>query len=66
MTEEMMLRYAIRGVEEELLDWGEKRKAVLCLKKEGEDDAALDKMVAGIDQEMAALKIELDGLKERL
>jgi len=71
MTDEMLIRYAIRGLEEELLDWGEKKKAVLCLKveeKEGEENnnAAIDRMAAGIDLEIDALKKELDGLKERM
>lgn len=75
MTEEMKTRYAIRGLEEELLDWGEKKRAVMCLKKEETEDKTeeggisnteLDRMIAGIDQEMEALKKELDGLKEEL
>ena len=71
MTDEMLIRYAVRGVEETLLDWGEKKKAVLCLKKEDtEENRAnndmVDQMAAGIDQEMEALKAELDGLKEKV
>lgn len=75
MTEEMKIRYAIRGLEDELLDWGEKKRAVMCLKKEETEDKAeeggisnteLDRMIAGIDLEMEALKKELDGLKAEL
>lgn len=68
MTEDKMNSYALRGVEELLLEWGEKKRAVACLKKEDDEahNTMIDNMIKGIELEMEALKGDLEELKGRV
>ena len=41
MTDDKWTHYAIRGAEDDLLDWGEKKRAVLALKNDNEGNNEL-------------------------
>lgn len=67
MTDDKWMHYAIRGAEEDLLDWGEKKRAVLALKNDDEgNNELIDRMVAGIEDQMHEIQADLDVLKGRL